>query len=81
MKNLDIFLIFAQNIDCGYTLEPPRRGGSNEYPQPMFWSKKKRKIRIPLHTWRGGSNEYPQSMFWSKKKKNTYTPAYPNLSI
>ena len=22
----DIFLIFAQNIDCGYTLEPPRRG-------------------------------------------------------
>ena len=23
-KNFDIFLIFAQNIDCGYTLEPPR---------------------------------------------------------
>ena len=22
--NFDIFLIFAQNIDCGYTLEPPR---------------------------------------------------------
>ena len=33
LKNFDIFLIFAQNIDCGYTLEPPRRGGSNEYPQ------------------------------------------------
>ena len=41
MKNFDIFLIFAQNIDCGYTLEPPRRGGSNEYPQSMFWSKNK----------------------------------------
>ena len=27
-KNCDIFLIFAQNVDCGYTLEPPRRGGS-----------------------------------------------------
>ena len=26
LKNVDIFLIFAQNIDCGYTLEPPRRG-------------------------------------------------------
>ena len=38
-----IFLIFAQNIDCGYTLEPPRRGGSNEYPQSMFWSKNKKK--------------------------------------
>ena len=39
-----IFNIFVQNIDCGYTLEPPRRGGSNEYPQSMFWSKNK-KIR------------------------------------
>ena len=24
LKMFDIFLIFAQNIDCGYTLEPPR---------------------------------------------------------
>ena len=31
-----IFLIFGQNINCGYSLEPPRRGGSNEYQQPMF---------------------------------------------
>ena len=31
-----IFLISAQNIDCGYSLEPPRRGGSNEYPQSVF---------------------------------------------
>ena len=38
----DIFLIFAQNRDCGYTLEPPQRGGSNEYPQSMFWSKNKK---------------------------------------
>ena len=37
-----IFLIFAQNIDCGYTLELPRRGGSNEYPQSMFWSRNKK---------------------------------------
>ena len=33
------FLILAQNIDCGYTLEPPWRGDSNEYPQSMFCSK------------------------------------------
>ena len=44
MKFFDIFLIFAQNIDCGYTLEPPQRGGSNEYPQSMFWSKNKKNI-------------------------------------
>ena len=31
------FLIFAQNVDCGYTLEPPLGTGSNEYPQSMFW--------------------------------------------
>ena len=31
-----IFLISAQNIDFGYSLEPPRRGSSNEYPQSMF---------------------------------------------
>ena len=33
-----IFLISAQNIDCGYSLEPPRRGGSIEKPQSMFWA-------------------------------------------
>ena len=33
-----IFLISAQNIHCGYSLEPPRRGGSNEFPQSMFWA-------------------------------------------
>ena len=33
-----IFVISAQNIDCGYSLEPPRWGGSNEYPQSMFWA-------------------------------------------
>ena len=33
-----IFHISAQSIDCGYSLEPPRRGGFNEYPQSMFWA-------------------------------------------
>ena len=32
IKNSDIFHISAQNIDYGYLLEPPHRGGSNEYP-------------------------------------------------
>ena len=38
-KVFKIFLIFAQNIDCGYRLEPPRRVGSSEHPQSMFRSK------------------------------------------
>ena len=33
-----IFLFLLKNIDCGYSLEPPRRGGSNEYPHSMFWA-------------------------------------------
>ena len=31
-----IFLTSAQNIDCGYSLEPPQRGSSNECPQSVF---------------------------------------------
>ena len=41
-----IFLISAQNIDCGYSLEPPRRGGSNEYRQSVFLSRNKKNIRF-----------------------------------
>ena len=48
-KIFAIFLIFAQNIDCGYTLEPPRRVGSNEYPQSMFWNKNKKNRYTPAN--------------------------------
>ena len=41
-KNSDIFHISTQNINCGYSLEPPRRGGSNEYPQSMFLRRNKK---------------------------------------
>ena len=40
MKNCDIFLIFAQNIDCG---------GSNEYPQSMFQSINKKIMYTPVN--------------------------------
>ena len=42
IKKSDIFHISAQNIDWGYSLEPPRWGGSNEYPQSMFLSRNKK---------------------------------------
>ena len=45
MKNsqikTDIVHIFAQNIDCGYSLESPRWSGTNEYQQSMFLSRTK----------------------------------------
>ena len=47
IKNSDIFHISAQNIDCGYSLEPPRRGGSNEYPHSMFLSRNKKNNVYP----------------------------------
>ena len=40
-KKLLFFYISVQNIDYGYSLDPPRRGGSNEFPQSMFLSKNK----------------------------------------
>ena len=50
-----IFLISAQKIDCGYSLEQPHRGGSNEYPQSMFWAEVWKNIRflvwIFFHFW------------------------------
>ena len=42
-------LFLIQNIDCGYSLELPRQGGSKVYPQSMFWikNKKQKESRFP----------------------------------
>ena len=45
------FLFLHKSICCGYSLEEPRQGASNEYSQHMFL----------LH--RGASNEYLHHMF------------------
>ena len=41
-KNSGSFHISAKTIDCGYLLEPPWRGGPNEYQQSMFLSRNKK---------------------------------------
>ena len=46
-NNSDIFHISPQNIDCVYSLEPPRRGGSVEYPQSMSLSRNKKNNVYP----------------------------------
>ena len=38
-----MFDSFVQNIDCGF------RGGSNEYPQSMFWIKIKENRHTPAN--------------------------------
>ena len=64
------FLFLLQNIDCGYSLEPPFSCFCGEAvltsTHNLCFGAKIRKIGM------GGSNEYPQSMFWSKNKKNRY---------
>ena len=49
LKNPNIFHISAQNIDCGYSLEPPRRGGSNEYSQSMIWAEIRNIMYTPVN--------------------------------
>ena len=49
IKNSNIFHISAQNIDCWYSLEPPRRGGCNEYPQSMFWAEIRKIMYTPVN--------------------------------
>ena len=48
IKNSDIFFhISAQNIDCGYSLEPPDQVGSNVHTQSMFLSRNKKNNVYP----------------------------------
>ena len=47
IKNTDIFHMSAQNIDSGYSLEPPHGGGSNAYPQSMFLRRNKKNNVYP----------------------------------
>ena len=35
---LYIIFLFLLKTDCAYSLEPPRRGGSSDYLQSMFWA-------------------------------------------
>ena len=50
-QNSDIFQISAQNIDCGYSLVPPRWGGSKKYPQSMFLAEIRKIMYTPVNAW------------------------------
>ena len=36
-QRVNILYILLKTIDCGYSLELPLRGSSNEYPHSIFW--------------------------------------------
>ena len=54
------FLFLNENICCGYSLEAPRRGTSNEYPQHMFSLRNKKDIS----TFR--KKKVPYLLLWGK---------------
>ena len=69
-KKSDIFHISAQNMDCGYSFEPPRRGCFNEYPQSMFLSRNKK------------NNIYPcKSQFYYIKVEFKGVKLYRNIAV
>ena len=82
MKNTDIFQVFVQNIDCGYSLEPPRRGGSNGYPQSMFLSRNKKNNVYPCKPqfyyikvgFKGGQNYIGMFSWWIIKQHHENIP-------
>ena len=47
IKISDIFHMSAHNIACGYSLETPRRGGSNEFHNLCFLSRNKQNTVYP----------------------------------
>ena len=49
MKNSGSFHISAQNIDCGYSLELPQWGDSNEYQHSMFWAEIRKLLYTPVN--------------------------------
>ena len=40
------FLFCLKNKDCGYSLEPPHQGGSDEHPQSMLRGKLKQACAV-----------------------------------
>ena len=49
IKNSYILHISDQNIYCGYSLEPPGRGGSNEYPKSMILAEIRKIMYFPVN--------------------------------
>ena len=49
IKILILFLFLLKTIDCGYSLELPRQGGSNEYPQSIVLSRNRKIMYTPVN--------------------------------
>ena len=59
-SHIIFLLFFEENLCCGYSLEAPHQGTSNEYPQLMFLWRNKKDISI---FW---LKKAPYLLLWSK---------------
>ena len=57
------FLFLHENTYCGYSLEVPQQGASNEYPQHMF------SYRIKTILVLFGRNKAPYLMLWTLRRQ------------
>ena len=63
MKTFGIFHISAQNIDCGYSLEPSWRGGSNAYQNLCFWAEIGKLMCILIRAF-SDLKKKPSDIYW-----------------
>ena len=49
IKILIFFIFSLKNIDCVYSLEPPRRGSSNEYNNLNVWAEISKIMYTPVN--------------------------------
>ena len=57
------FLFLNENIYCGYSLEVPQRGTSNEYPQYIFSLRNKKKIAFFFQSKHDPSGDMNATMY------------------
>ena len=72
-KKNNVFDIFAQNINCGYMLDPPCRSDSNEYQQSMLRIKNKKNIY--------NSYNFYTEIYMSFKIKDVVPIFYSNFNV
>ena len=77
MKNSGIFHISAQNIDCGYSLEPPRQTALDM--TPLGWLGRKTSTQTN-HLGKAVLASTHNLCFWAEIK-SMYTPVHPNFTV
>ena len=76
------FLILHKYIHCGYSLEVPRWGTSNEYPHPTFiWRNKKNYPRIIAKYIISGPHSYLALLYKSTDRAISVTMVSASVKI